>query len=622
MGERPLSLLLASGAGVRPRESLWNRRLRTALGIVGAALCLVSVGFVVYAAPADEAVARGTISFLVIAVPIAAGLYALRVPENARFGLALVAAGLAWSTTALGEASESLPYSVGRIAGWLVFPSLVYLMLAFPQGTLGRGAGRALFRALIAVLVLLYLGSALVVEHYPLYTPWATCRTECPPNAFLLLSAEPAAVDSVLQPLRETLAIALFAGAVAAMVRRWRVSTPLLRRTLTPVVWASVISVGLLAAFFLTRRFAPDGRAAETLGLLWGLAVALLAAALWLGLMRRRLLVGEVLGGLTARLSNGVDARRLLEVLRTALEDPTLEVLIPDGPVRWLDSGGHSRSRLPSGPGRTATLIPDDHGTAAVALVHGHALRADQELLSAISALVLGTVRHQDATSKLAAAMRQLEQSRRRIAEAGDLERARIERDLHDGAQQRLMMLRIRLSLVEEQLRPDSAAGADAVRDLGNEAEQTLDELRALAHGVYPAILSDRGLGEALRSLAAITTVPLHLQTGGLTRLPIELETAVYFTCLEAVQNAIKHGPSASAVWVRLIQGADTLSIEVRDDGPGFVAPRESAPGAVRLHAGLRNMRDRLEAVGGWLTIDSAPGRGTRVIGRVPLDSD
>ena len=218
--------------------------------------------------------------------------------------------------------------------------------------------------------------------------------------------------------------------------------------------------------------------------------------------------------------------------------------------------------------------------------------------------------------------MRQLEQSRRRIAEAGDLERARIERDLHDGAQQRLMMLRIRLSLVEEQLRPDSAAGADAVHDLGNEAERTLDELRSLAHGVYPAILERPRAGGGAAQPRGHHHRPLHLQTGGLTRLPIELETAVYFTCLEAVQNAIKHAPSASAVWVRLHQSADALSIEVRDDGPGFTAPRESASGSAQLHAGLRNMRDRLEAVGGWLTIDSAPGRGTRVIGRVPLDSD
>src|SRR6478735_9246221 len=261
MGDRPLSVQLAVGDAVRAGGSSWNRRFRAALGVVGAVLCLVSVGFVVHSAPADEAVARGTISFLVIAVPIATGLYALRVSETARFGFALVAAGLAWSTTALGESSDGLAYSIGRVVAWLVFPSLIYLMLAFPQGKLDGGAGRALFRALIAVLVLLYLGSALVVEHYPQYTPWATCRSDCPPNAFLLLSEEPAAVDTVLQPLRETLAVALFAAAVALMIRRWRGATPLLRRTLTPVVWASLISVSLLAAFFLVRHFAPGGRA-------------------------------------------------------------------------------------------------------------------------------------------------------------------------------------------------------------------------------------------------------------------------------------------------------------------------------------------------------------------------
>ena len=129
---------------------------------------------------------------------------------------------------------------------------------------------------------------------------------------------------------------------------------------------------------------------------------------------------------------------------------------------------------------------------------------------------MLGTVRHQDATSKLGGRHARSSSSRGGGSpRPRDLERARIERDLHDGAQQRLMMLRIRLSLVEEQLRPDRAAGADAVHELGHEAERTLDELRSLAHGVYPAILSDRGLEEALRSLAAITIVPLHLQTEG-----------------------------------------------------------------------------------------------------------
>jgi signal transduction histidine kinase len=422
-----------------------------------------------------------------------------------------------------------------------------------------------------------------------------------------------------VQPLREAFAIVLFAAVIASMARRWNTATPLRRRTLLPVVLASVVSVALLTAFLVLRRVAPDAFAAELLAVLWGLCVAGVTAAFWIGLVRRRLLVGEVLARLTGHLGAGVGVGRLRDELRSALCDPTLEVLVADGPVRWVDSGGRSVLRLPAAPGRAVTTIRDDNGVSVVALVHDPGLRGDDELLSGISAVVLEAVRHHDVTSRLAATLRQLEQSRRRIAEAADLERARIERDLHEGAQQRLMMLRIRLSLAEELVRADPRAGADTLHDLGAEAERTLDELRSLAHGVYPAILNDRGLGEALRSLAAETTIPLHLQTFGLTRHPMEIETAVYFTCLEAVQNVVEHAPSASAVWVRISQGR-TLSLEVRDDGPGFTLPGGSIDGALRSTSGLRTMRDRLEAVGGSLSIDSVAGRGTRIIGLVPLE--
>ncbi|MDA0181355.1 histidine kinase [Solirubrobacter phytolaccae] len=615
-----MSALLPAERGPAPTTSTLHRRLAATIGLIGAAVCAVSVTFIVRSVPADEAVGRGTIELLVISVPIAAGLYAIQVPENVRFGLALIATGFAWSLTALGESEASLPYSVGRVAAWLVFPSLIFLMTAFPSGRVTRGVDRTLFRALNGLLVLGYIGSALFVEHYPEHTPWATCLQDCPPNAFLVLDSEPAFMESVVQPLRELFAILLFAAVVGSMAWRWRAATPLRRRTLLPVLLASGASVGLLAAFLVVRRSDPSAPAVETLGLLWGLCVAGLAAAFWVGLVRRRLLVGDVLARLTGQLSDGVDAGRLRDVLRTALCDPTLDVLVADGPVRWLDSCGRRVGRLPVAAGRELTIIRDDSGVSVVALVHAPGLRGDEELLGAISGIVREAVRHHEVTTRLAATLRQLEQSRRRIAEAADLERARIERDLHDGAQQRLMMLRIRLSLAEELLRTDPVGGADALHELGTEAERTLEELRALAHGVYPPILSDRGLEEALRSLAADVTVPLHLQTIGLTRQPMEIETAVYFTCLEAVQNAIKHAPTATAVWVQLEQRR-TLALEVRDDGPGFRLPVESLDGTLRSCSGLRNMRDRLEAVGGSLSIDSAPGRGTRIIGLVPLDA-
>ena len=186
-----------------------------------------------------------------------------------------------------------------------------------------------------------------------------------------------------------------------------------------------------------------------------------------------------------------------------------------------------------------------------------------------------------------------------RIARAADLERSRIERDLHDGAQQRLIGLRIKLSLAEELDDPKPELHA-----LGNEVELALEELRQLAHGVYPSLLSDRGLGEALKALAAELPLPVQLAVADIARKPPEAETAVYFACREAAQNALKHG--AHQLWITLTE----QSFEVRDDGPGFIP-------AAHLNGGLRNMRDRIEAVGGRLTIDSAPGRGTRVRGVV-----
>ena len=251
-------------------------------------------------------------------------------------------------------------------------------------------------------------------------------------------------------------------------------------------------------------------------------------------------------------------------------------------------------------------------GRHDVALVHDVALLDDRELLDGVSGMVLAGWRHERLTADLGQAMTDLEDSRRRIAEAADLERARIERDLHDGAQQRLIALRIRLGLAEELLKTDPGAGVEEVHELGFEAERALDELRSLAHGVYPPLLTDRGLPDALRSVAAQAPMPVHVVAVGVTRHPIEIESAVYFTCVEALQNALKHADGATGVWIKLSQTRTSLRFEIRDDGPGFTPGEHDG-------RGLRNMHDRIEAIGGELTVDATPGHGTRVIGSVQL---
>ena len=150
------------------------------------------------------------------------------------------------------------------------------------------------------------------------------------------------------------------------------------------------------------------------------------------------------------------------------------------------------------------------------------------------------------------------------------------------------------------------------LHELGIEAERALDELRSLAHGVYRPLLTDRGLPDALRSAAAQAPLRVHVVAVGVTRHPIEVESAVYFTCLEALQNALKHAGGATGVWIKLTQTRDRLRFEVRDDGPGFTPEDHDG-------RGLRNMRDRVEATGGYFTVEATPGHGTRVVGSVEL---
>jgi signal transduction histidine kinase len=217
--------------------------------------------------------------------------------------------------------------------------------------------------------------------------------------------------------------------------------------------------------------------------------------------------------------------------------------------------------------------------------------------------------------AEAAAAVRELTASRARIAASGERERRRIERDLHDGAQQRLVALRIELELAEELVRRDPEQGARRLRRLEHELDDTLEELRALAHGVYPPLLADRGLPDALGAVVAGAGVPVELRVRGVARYAPEVESAVYYCVLEALQNVLKHARGARRVAVELDgRVAGRLRLRVEDDGPGF------ADGGRAGGAGIANMRDRLAALGGAVAMSSAPGAGTRVQGWVPTD--
>ncbi len=213
----------------------------------------------------------------------------------------------------------------------------------------------------------------------------------------------------------------------------------------------------------------------------------------------------------------------------------------------------------------------------------------------------------------LSASLDELSQSRARLVTVADGERRRIERDLHDGAQQRLVAIQIHLALLRERLEDDAPESAAALQGIEDDVELATEEVRALAHGIYPPLLTERGLAEALQAAARSAPLPTSVRIAAIGRYDPEVESTVYFACMEALQNAAKHAGGASGVTIEVSDNG-RLRFEVRDDGAGFAPGRMPSDGS-----GLANLHDRLAAVGGEIAIESSPGDGTRVAGVIPV---
>jgi signal transduction histidine kinase len=212
-----------------------------------------------------------------------------------------------------------------------------------------------------------------------------------------------------------------------------------------------------------------------------------------------------------------------------------------------------------------------------------------------------------------AALIADLRASRQRLVSAQDEERRKIERNLHDGAQQQLVALAVKVRLATSLVGRDQAAERRALEEIQSDAGDALETLRDLARGIYPPLLADQGLEAALAAQARKSTVPTTVEADGIVRYPREVEAAVYFCCLEALQNVAKYAGASRAV-VRLIPEKDVLSFEVVDDGAGFDVT------STGYGTGLQGMSDRLDAVGGTLEIRSAPGGGTTLAGHLPAN--
>ena len=523
----------------------------------------------------------------------------------------LVLAGLFWFLVALAGWSEPLPYSIGRVAGWLSEIGVAYLVLAFPTGRLPGRAERRLALAAALLVGVLYVPTALLVESYPSSAPFTTCLAACPENAFNVVQATPAWVSDVVLPLRETLAILLMVAILWRLAHRIAQATPLMRRALSPVFCVAMLRVLLLAGAILVRR--ADAVDDRTLGWLTGalaLTLPLLSLGFLAGLVRWRLYTSDALLVLARRLRLAHDAEERHAAMADAVMDPSLDIVYPrpSGPG-WVTADGWPAELPGEDAERTATIV-EDAGRPVAALIHEGTLAEQRAFIEAVGTYALVWDENERLAASVDSSRGELRASRARILAAADEERRRIERDLHDGGQQRLVALRIRLQLAEEMLAASPQGAREMLHRLVDDVDGVLEELRSLAAGVFPAMLAAHGLPDAVRGAAMQSPLPVHVVIKGSQRHPAEVETAAYFCCLEALQNVAKHAKGATGARVLLELDGD-LVFEVRDDGPGFDV-------ATTGTNGLLNMRDRVSALGGTLEVYSSAASGTRVRGRLP----
>jgi signal transduction histidine kinase len=592
---------------------------RLGLAAVGAIGLLAGVGGAVLVATSDHLLRPRAYAFQIAVVVIgmtAAGfLWRLRRPGNP-IAWGLFASAAAVAGLSLQGAESPLLHSIGVLFDAPVFLLGYYLVFAFPQGRLTGVVERLLLGAIAAVLLAGFLPWFFFSPVVAGGAPLAACNAACPENALMIANRPNLAAGA--GDAEEYWAVAISIAILVTLFYRFGAASRLRKRALVTVYLPALA----LTVAFGTFRAANvglveiDAPAADNLGWVVTVARSALPYGFLLAVVQASLFAGVALKKTAIRLEASPDLAHLRALLADSLGDPSLELGVrAPGQLGFLDSTGQAvdPSRLRLEPGRSSTAIEGDGGTIAL-IVHDPALDSDPELVRAAGHAVVLAFEKGRLETALRSRNTELRDSRARIQAAADTERHRIERDLHDGAQQRLVALRIRLNLAADLMPSDPRSGVRIMRELVIEAEEALEEIRALASGVYPSLLADEGIRDALRALARRASLATEVESAALRRYPPEIESAVYFTCLEALQNAEKHAAGATFVQIS-VRDDGALRFQIRDDGGGF-ASDEVTPGA-----GFTNMRDRVAAVGGQLSIRSEPDAGTVVAGTVPLSA-
>jgi signal transduction histidine kinase len=579
--------------------------LTSALGVTA-----IAFGIAAYRVQVDNFTPRSWAAAQVVAAWAftAAGVVLwVRRPGN-RLGPLMFASGLVYLARQLRYSQDAAIFTAFFLLSDLAYALIAHAVLAYPSGRVsGRTrhllvpAGYITALAFPIAVLLLHGGDEPLLTMGPLHR-----------RSLLVVSDQPHAVE--LLQKTETVA---FYGVLATLfvaVIIWRLVTAGARerRILAPLLLAAV-ALALRAVFENVRVFVNHQPFANA-DLFWWLIAAFIALpiALLAGTLRARLARGNV-SGLVLELDRAPPTpTSLRDALARTLSDPSLELLfwLPDRGA-YVDVTGAEES-LPVG-GRRAVTRLDNEGAPLAAIVHDQSLLDEPELIDSAAAAARLALENARLHAETRAQLRQVRESRRRIAVAADDERRRIERNLHDGAQNRLLALALELSSAHDHL-ATRATDPELEHLLAASVEElqgTVEELRTLARGLHPTVLVEYGLAAALEALTSKSPLEVTRDVSP-DRFPPEIEATAYFVICEALANAVKHAHATRATVTATRQGG-MLLVAVGDDGTGGAQPSRGS--------GLEGIADRVDALGGRIEIDSPPGHGTRLTAWIPCES-
>jgi len=415
---------------------------------------------------------------------------------------------------------------------------------------------------------------------------------------------------NAIDKAQAAIAIGAAIGLAVALIRRRRAMPPSQRQALTPVLLTGALALLVLTVVLAAKLGGIQEPTVDTLYLVGLIPLAAVPYAFLAGLTQSRFTRAGAVSELVASLSAAPDRRRgLRESLAEAFGDPSL-VLVYWLPERghYVDADGH-RIELPEpGEGRAWTPVTHD-GAPVAALIHDAALADERQLLETAGAAAALALENERLHAELRARVDELERSRERLIEAGLAERRKLERNLHDGAQQRLVALSLSMRLARDRVARDPQGARELLDEAMSELQSATAELRELARGIHPAVLSDRGLPAALRALAGRIPVEVELVETPAQRLPPPVEIASYYVVAEALTNVARYSQAATAE-VRVTRLNGSVEVEVSDDGIGGADPAHGS--------GLRGLADRVAALDGRLEVDSPQGGGTTIRALIP----